>query len=268
MRYRLRQVAFWLVTLASWAGGVLCAYTGLVLLVLGPVMGPRGNIDYPDFDAERKASADRGAVFLPISGLVPLGLACAAFVYGRRVARFVTGFVPNNALHATRDDARTLAQTLDPMSAHVRPARRSDIAGMRRVRMSVQENRLISVALSDQDYLTAIKVIGRGWVVELHGIIVAFAVANSENGSIWALFVEPGHEGKGYGRQLHEMMVAWLWEQGHRRLWLTTDPGTRAERFYEGAGWKRVGSAAQGEVRFELERPNNALQATCENARA
>ena len=95
----------------------------------------------------------------------------------------------------------------------------------------------------------------RGWVVEWQGTIVAFAIGNSENGSIWALFTEPDHEGQGYGRQLHDITVAWLWEQGHRQLWLTTEQGTRAERFYRAAGWKRIGEDSGDEVRFGLEKP-------------
>jgi GNAT superfamily N-acetyltransferase len=141
------------------------------------------------------------------------------------------------------------------MTAIVRPAQRSDVAAMHRVRMSVQENRLVSMQLSDSDYIDAIEQTGRGWVVELQGSIVAFAVGDAARGNIWALFVEPGYEGRGYGRQLHDTMIAWLWERGHRQLWLTTEPGTRAARFYERAGWQRVGATPRGEVRFELNKP-------------
>lgn len=154
------------------------------------------------------------------------------------------------------------------MNRRIRQALRDDSADMHRVRMSVRENRLVSTVLSEKDYVLAIESSGRGWVIELQEGIVAFAIGNADNGSVWALFVEPAHEGKGYGRQLHDVMVAWLWEAGFDHLWLTTEPDTRAERFYEAAGWKRVGSAAHGEVRFELTRPNNAIQATCEDARA
>jgi GNAT superfamily N-acetyltransferase len=90
-------------------------------------------------------------------------------------------------------------------------------------------------------------------VVEQQQAIVAFAVADGQNGSVWALFVEPAHEGKGYGRRLYDVMVHWLRSQGHGRLWLTTTPGTRAQRFYEAAGWKQAGSAGDGDMRFELE---------------
>jgi len=138
------------------------------------------------------------------------------------------------------------------MQAILRSARRVDIPGMHRVRMSVQENRLVSTRLTDADYIEYIESRGRGWVIELDGTIVAFAVGDSADASIWALFVEPGFEGRGFGRQLHDEMVNWLWQQGHERLWLTTDPGTRAQRFYEAAGWRIVRSGTHGDVRLEL----------------
>lgn len=148
---------------------------------------------------------------------------------------------------ANRDQCRTMKQL-------IRQARAADASGMHRVRMSVQENRLVSMQLSERDYVVAIEATGRGWVVEVEENIVAFAIGNATNGSIWALFVEPGHEGQGHGRQLHDIMIAWLWEQGHDRLWLSTEPGTRAERFYATAGWRRACVTDRGEIRFELER--------------
>lgn len=136
----------------------------------------------------------------------------------------------------------------------MRQARSADVPAMHRVRMSVLENRLVSRRLAEQDYLVEIEVTGRGWVIESEGNIVAFAVGNAATGGIWALFVEPAHEGKGYGRQLHDTMVAWLWEQGHDRLWLTTESGTRAARFYEAAGWRQTAVTDDGELRYELQR--------------
>jgi GNAT superfamily N-acetyltransferase len=118
--------------------------------------------------------------------------------------------------------------------------------------MSVHENRLVSTRLTEADYIDFIETRGQGWLIEENGTTVAFAIADNSNGSIWALFVAPGHEGRGYGRQLHDEMESWLWSQGHERLWLTTNPGTRAQRFYEAAGWQQVGPAAHGEIRMEL----------------
>lgn len=137
----------------------------------------------------------------------------------------------------------------------MRQARSADVPAMHRVRMSVRENRLVSRQLSERDYLVEIEVTGRGWVIESAGNVVAFAIGNAATRSIWALFVEPGHEGKGYGRQLHDTMVDWLWAQGRDPLWLTTEPGTRASRFYEKAGWRQVGETAEGELRYELRTP-------------
>lgn len=137
----------------------------------------------------------------------------------------------------------------------LRQAVAADIPGMHRVRMTVQENRLGSTVVTEADYAPAIEKTGRGWVVEIDGEVVAFAVGNRTNGNIWALFVDPAHERKGYGRRLHDEMINWLREHGLAMLWLTTAPGTRAERFYEKAGWRRAGVTAKGEVRFERAEP-------------
>jgi len=125
---------------------------------------------------------------------------------------------------------------------------------MHRVRLAVRENRLTSAALTEADYVPAITTTGRGWVMEADGAIVAFAVGNRDTGNIWALFVHPDHEALGYGRQLHDALLDWLWSQGLNNLWLTTEPGTRAQRFYESRGWRRTGHNQRGEIRFELSR--------------
>ena len=151
-----------------------------------------------------------------------------------------------------------MAQSNPPcayMDAVLRQARRGDIAAMHRVRLAVRENRLTSAAITEAHYLPAIEQWGRGWVIERQGQIVAFAIGNAQNGNIWALFVEPAYERRGYGKHLHEAMVEWLWSQGLSRLWLTTEPGTRAQRFYESAGWHSVGEANGREVQYELLRP-------------
>jgi GNAT superfamily N-acetyltransferase len=138
--------------------------------------------------------------------------------------------------------------------ATVRAATPADIGGMHRVRLAVRENRLTSTAITEADYVPAITTTGRGWVIEADGVIVAFAVGNRASGNIWALFVHPDHETRGYGRQLHDAMLSWLWSQGLDRLWLTTEPGTRAEAFYASRGWERVGHNPDGEIRFERSR--------------
>jgi hypothetical protein len=50
---------------------------------------------------------------------------------------------------------------------------------------------------------------------------------------------------------MHDVMVFWLWEQGVAKLWLTTDPCTSAQRFYESAGRSLAGPASNGQLLFE-----------------
>ncbi len=96
---------------------------------------------------------------------------------------------------------------------------------------------------------------GRGWVAEVGGCVVGFAVADLRQSNVWALFVAPEYEKRGLGRALHDAMMGWFLAQaGVSRVWLTTDPGTRAETFYRRAGWRACGLDTAGELRFEMER--------------
>jgi len=141
------------------------------------------------------------------------------------------------------------------MTHVLRQAGRPDIAAMHRVRTAVRENRLSSPGrITEADYVDAIERSGRGWVVESDGQVAGFAVGLL-GGNIWALFVHPDHEGRGYGKALHDAMVGWLRSQGVARLWLTTAPGTRAERFYVSRGWRPCGIVQGGEMRLELDAP-------------
>ena len=112
---------------------------------------------------------------------------------------------------------------------------------MSAIRLAVTENVLsdpgrITVAMYE-DYLDHA---GRGWVAEVSGAIVAFCYADSVDGSIWALFVQPGWEGRGLARHLLGLAIDWLFATGHDSVALTTAAGTRADRFYAAHGWRRV----------------------------
>jgi len=131
----------------------------------------------------------------------------------------------------------------------LRVATREDIPAMHRIRLAVRENILTS-KIGESDYVEVIEKLGQGWVIEAEGVMTGFAFGTLD-GNIWALFVHPGHERRGYGRILHDVMISWLFAQGCERLWLTTGTGTRAERFYRAAGWAYAGVAG-GEARYEL----------------
>lgn len=112
------------------------------------------------------------------------------------------------------------------MPALLRQAVRDDLPDLFRVRHAVSENRQFSLAIPDDQVIEALETTGRGWVMELDGVIVAFAIGDALTGSIWALFVDPLHRGHGYGRRLHDTVVEWLWSQGHDRVWLNAEPRT------------------------------------------
>jgi GNAT superfamily N-acetyltransferase len=136
----------------------------------------------------------------------------------------------------------------------LRQAQFEDIRGMHRVRLAVRENRLTSSAIREEHYIREITVTGRGWVITEAEAVVAFAVGNRETNNIWALFVDPQHERKGYGRRLLTVLVEWLFSQGVESIWLSTDPDTRAQRFYETAGWSFRRVLPDGEHYYELHR--------------
>lgn len=125
---------------------------------------------------------------------------------------------------------------------------------MSRIRLSVTENVLSDPGrVTEAMYENFLEKDGRGWVAEDAGEIVAFCYADKTNASIWALFVGPGHEGRGLGKALLAQAVAWLFETGHERVHLSTTANTRADRFYAAQGWSRQPVSA-AEIAYSLER--------------
>jgi ribosomal protein S18 acetylase RimI-like enzyme len=135
----------------------------------------------------------------------------------------------------------------------IREARLSDIPEMHALRLSVRENALNNPSsVTHEHYLSLLTGKGRGFVCEEDGEIVGFAIADLKASNVWALFVSPQHERRGIGRSLLDQLVRVFREEGLVVVWLSTDPGTRAERFYRAAGWTATGLTDSGERRFEL----------------
>ena len=85
-----------------------------------------------------------------------------------------------------------------------REANIEDIKQIQIVRHSVKENILSNPDLvTDEDCKEFLTKRGRGWVCEIEGSIVGFAVADLKDNNIWALFLKPEFEGRGIGLQLH-----------------------------------------------------------------
>ncbi len=130
------------------------------------------------------------------------------------------------------------------------------IPAMHVVRMSVTENALSNPLLvTERDYVEMLESKGKGWVCYAGDTLVGFAIVDVSSRNIWALFVAPGFENMGIGRSLHDQMLDWSFgQEAIEKLWLATAPGTRAERFYDIAGWTSTGITKHGEIRFEMER--------------
>jgi len=133
----------------------------------------------------------------------------------------------------------------------LRRATEIDIPRIFEIRDSVREN-----ILSDPSRVTPADIawfLGNGlvWVWEEDGRVVGFSAGDVRDGTIWALFVAPGHEGKGIGRALLKAACATLRDAGHAVVTLSTDPGTRAERHYRNDGWTAAGQNPKGELVFQ-----------------
>ena len=64
------------------------------LLVLGPVMGPRGNIDYLDFPEAQKRSAQIQAVLTQLAGILPISAAGFWLYFHPRLIRRILNIQP------------------------------------------------------------------------------------------------------------------------------------------------------------------------------
>ncbi|HEX2080796.1 MAG TPA: GNAT family N-acetyltransferase [Longimicrobium sp.] len=192
------------------------------------IEGVLRRLDVPETPDVRETGGDAGrwAELLAELGGVPLG-------------------------HVEPPAAPAEAESAGPL---IRVATEADVSEMHRIRLAVRENRLADPdAVQPHHTRAMITDNGRGWVAEMDGRIAGFAVADLARGNVWALFVDPELEGRGIGRRLHDEMMGWFFAQGVERVWLSTDPGTRAEAFYRAAGWQQAGEY-RGEARYEMGR--------------
>ena len=129
----------------------------------------------------------------------------------------------------------------------------TDINQIQFVRHAVKENRLSDPALvPDKDVEEYMTKRGKGWVCETDKTIVGFAMVDLIENNVWALFVHPDFEARGIGKKLHRIMMDWYFVQTKEKIWLGTEPKSRAEKFYRMQGWKEVGVHGKGEIKFEM----------------
>lgn len=137
----------------------------------------------------------------------------------------------------------------------LREASIADIKEIQIVRYSVKENTLSDPALvSDEDCRQFLCVRGKGWVCEVEGQIIGFAIADLQDENIWALFLMPEFENRGIGKRLQKIMLDWYFSTGKEKVWLGTAPNSRAEGFYKKSGWIQNGLHGKNEIKFEMDK--------------
>lgn len=135
----------------------------------------------------------------------------------------------------------------------IREAEISDIKQIQIVRIAVKENILSDPALvTDEDCKQFMTVRGKGWVCEIDDEVIGFSIVDLQDNNVWALFLKPAFEKQGIGRQLHDIMIDWYFQQTKETIWLGTSPSSRAESFYKKAGWTAIGAHGKDEVKFEM----------------
>ncbi len=133
----------------------------------------------------------------------------------------------------------------------LRAATHDDIPRLMEIRASVRENRLSDpsrVTLADYNWFIDNATIH---VWEVAGHIQGMSAGDPRNGNIWALFVDPEFEGRGIGQALIRAACIAVHAAGHEVAMLSTQVGSRAERFYLRNGWIAKGQDARGEMVFE-----------------
>ena len=139
----------------------------------------------------------------------------------------------------------------------VRVAVADDADEMFDVRTSVRENhlslgQLAYLGISRETLPGMLRGTGRGWVARDGDALVAFAMADSSEATVFAMFVRASHEDMGFGRLLMNEAESWLYSEGCTEVWLLTDPdpNVRANGFYRHLGWIDDGIQEDGQVRF------------------
>lgn len=121
---------------------------------------------------------------------------------------------------------------------------------MQHIRGAVKENILSDPSrITYEDYVRFLTTNGKGFVYADNDVITGFAIVDLHSKNVWALFVHPDYEKRGHGKILHDTMLDWFFKQTTESIWLTTSPGTRAEKFYRKAGWTENG-IKNGEILF------------------
>ena len=141
------------------------------------------------------------------------------------------------------------------MRIEIRAAETGDVGGIFHVRTSVNENVLSRAELAERgitqtSIATMIESDPCAWVAAEGDTIVGFSMIDVKEGSLFAAFVLPSHEGLGVGRRLVEAAEEQLFSY-HKVVWMETGKATRAAGFYRRLGWGHDREVGDGDIRLE-----------------
>ena len=140
------------------------------------------------------------------------------------------------------------------MSVKIRAATVDDVDLIFDIRTSVKENHLSKQELTElgithEAILALIENTSSVWMAEFEQQCCGFAIADQEEGSVFAMFVYPEVEGNGVGKALLEKVEHILFED-FSEIWLETDCHSRAFSFYVQQGWHMQADLVQNDVKM------------------
>ncbi len=123
-----------------------------------------------------------------------------------------------------------------------------DLAEVFEVRTATIENaismeQLQQYGITIESLTIALQTDVKGWVDVASNKITGFVMGNSSTAELEVLAVLPEYDRRGIGAALLMQMQAWLFSNGHKRIWLKTTPdkSLRAYGFYQHFGWQPTG---------------------------
>lgn len=154
------------------------------------------------------------------------------------------------------------------MTPTYREMRIGDLPAAFELRLSTVENAItleeleIDYGITPQSLAEAMQSDVKGWLCEVSGEAVGFAMGDRANGEVQVVAVRPGYEGRGIGKALLARVRDWLFAEGHDEIWLLAnpDPTIRAYGFYRKLGWRATG-ARKGDDEVMILRRDDSSQA-------
>ncbi|MDQ1187095.1 GNAT family N-acetyltransferase [Agrobacterium larrymoorei] len=140
------------------------------------------------------------------------------------------------------------------MTTKIRPAEPADVPALFHIRTSVRENhlsreQLAGLGITETSIAEMISSAPCAWVAVSGDEVVGFSMIDITEGSLFAAFVLPSHEGMGFGAELVRVAENGLFRH-HSEIWLETAENSRAAGFYKHLGWGNEVKVEDDQIRL------------------